>query len=509
MLYFFLLTVLFSLSFSCEADDELLWEANFMTLSAQISSTPCFQKYVQTGIGPDGKGALEFRATSEVTNWCRIPLDPHKMQGTIRMEALVSGEDLKRGKQSYYGSKVMLHVQRSGNNALWPEIPRKYGTFDWILFSKTTFIPNDTKNLTLHLGIQNGHGIFRVAWVKIYRITDTQKTAPPPKVPNREALCIPRGPGIGAAYRGVMSGRDLSPAAIRQLAEWNVNLLRYQFNPSISVPSPDISSREKYLAWIEKEMVRFDSVLKLCQKYGIYVVIDLHAGPGNCRSTAASNRIDTGLDVKTLQETWCRIASRYRHSSHIYGYDLLNEPIGDLALWQEISEQIAKAIRRIDPKTPIIVGAGFSTSEFGDFQPLNLKNIIYSPHFYEPHSYTHQGVNGKDVRWKYPGWIDGVYWNKDQLRVSMRDAIEFQKKYGLQIYVGEFSVIAWAEGGEDYLKDMISLLEEYGWDWTYHAFREWNGWSIEHQVDDNGLLKFSDHNPRKKILLKAFQKNTD
>ena len=22
--------------------------------------------------------------------------------------------------------------------------------------------------------------------------------------------------------------------------------------------------------------------------------------------------------------------------------------------------------------------------------------------------------------------------------------------------------------------------QEYGWDWSYHAFREWPGWSLEH-----------------------------
>lgn len=77
--------------------------------------------------------------------------------------------------------------------------------------------------------------------------------------------------------------------------------------------------------------------------------------------------------------------------------------------------------------------------------------------------------------------IDGVYWDKEQLRVSMKEVIEFQKKHGVPIFVGEFSVINWAKGGDRYLADMIELFEEYGWDWAYHAFREWDAWSIEHE----------------------------
>ena len=65
----------------------------------------------------------------------------------------------------------------------------------------------------------------------------------------------------------------------------------------------------------------------------------------------------------------------------------------------------------------------------------------------------------------------------------MKPAIDFQKKTGCQLYVGEFSVIRWAPGGSgvNYLKDVLSLFETNRWSWTYHAFREWPGWSLEHE----------------------------
>ena len=61
------------------------------------------------------------------------------------------------------------------------------------------------------------------------------------------------------------------------------------------------------------------------------------------------------------------------------------------------------------------------------------------------------------------------------------------------------------DGGGKYLDDLISLFEEYGWDWTFHAFREWDGFSPEH-IGTPLQPKLGD-NERKAILLKYFKRN--
>ena len=55
-----------------------------------------------------------------------------------------------------------------------------------------------------------------------------------------------------------------------------------------------------------------------------------------------------------------------------------------------------------------------------------------------------------------------------------------------------------------YLRDCIDIFDEYGWDWTYHAFRDWPGWSVEHEGDDIGHMSPSADNPRKRALLDGF-----
>ena len=82
---------------------------------------------------------------------------------------------------------------------------------------------------------------------------------------------------------------------------------------------------------------------------------------------------------------------------------------------------------------------------------------------------------------------------------------KFQLEHGAKIYIGEFSAIAWAEGADRYLADCISIFEEYGWDWTYHAFREWPGWSVEHEGTGPSDMRPSADTLRKRVLLRAFR----
>ena len=77
--------------------------------------------------------------------------------------------------------------------------------------------------------------------------------------------------------------------------------------------------------------------------------------------------------------------------------------------------------------------------------------------------------------------------------------------------MGEFSAVAWAQGADAYIRDCIGLFGEYGWDWCYHAFREWRPWSVEHEGPDAAHMTPSAATPRKRELLKglASPKTTD
>lgn len=82
--------------------------------------------------------------------------------------------------------------------------------------------------------------------------------------------------------------------------------------------------------------------------------------------------------------------------------------------------------------------------------------------------------------------------------------------YNVHIYIGEFSAPRWAPGAAMYLADCISLFEEYNWDWSYHAYREWTGWSLEHDnlpFSRTEAVLSTTPSDRKKVVLDWFAKN--
>src|SRR6185369_15159946 len=100
---------------------------------------------------------------------------------------------------------------------------------------------------------------------------------------------------------------------------------------------------------------------------------------------------------------------------------------------------------------------------------------------------TSQGVESNTSSLKYPGIVDKMMWDKSQIRKDLQPVVDFQRRYGVRILVGEFSAVRWAAAGSayNYLKDLTEIFEKNGWDWTYHSFRYYHGWSVEHSEDKN------------------------
>lgn len=61
--------------------------------------------------------------------------------------------------------------------------------------------------------------------------------------------------------------------------------------------------------------------------------------------------------------------------------------------------------------------------------------------------------------------------------------------------------------GRRLLADMISIFEERKWAWTYHAFREWSGWSVEHSRNPAEQERALCPTDREQLLREAFSQN--
>jgi len=319
--------------------------------------------------------------------------------------------------------------------------------------------------------------------------------------------------------RGVMSPNQCREEDFAELARWNVNCIRWQLCRNWGAANSDQDLAE-YDRWLDGRLAEVDKVLVLAKRHGIRVVIDLHSPPGGRLPDDTMNLTQVSAFQDHFVKVWERMATRYKGNPAVWAYDLINEPVqhrpspAGVADWLGMQVRAAKAVRAIDALTPIMITTDdwSSPAGFARLAAVDVPRVIYEVHMYEPHGYTHQGVKGTvpNPAPAYPGMLGGKMVDKEVLRRVLQPVRDFQLANNVHIYVGEFSAIRWAPGADHYLADCIDLFEEYGWDWTYHAFRESPVWSIEHlelPVDKNRHEKAATDTARARVLKGWWAKN--
>ncbi len=471
---------------------------------------------------PDGpKAAMSLRVeAAEATAGARpvaqmiaLPIDLTPYRGlSLEFEGQAKADGVSRPEHGYNGVKFMLHF-KAASGERWVNQTDVFGTFDWKTLSFAVPIPEDAGAGEICLGLQDSSGKawFRELRAKILRTRSPILPEPDPKAaPPYKGHDLPR-------LRGVMSPNAFKDEDLRNLGmEWKANLIRWQITRNWGQNGTE-RDLDEYDSWLNGRLDELDQALAACKKYGIKAVIDLHSPPGG----RDENRDMAMFYEKKYQDhfvaVWEKIAKRYKDNSAVWGYDLVNEPTCNkltLPGMDSLATQVraARAIRAIDAKTAIIIESENwdSPEAFAWLTPIDVPNVVYQVHMYTPHTFTHQGVFSKTVGITYPGTIDGKQYDKDALKKVLQPVRDFQRAYNVHIYVGEFSAIRWAPGAARYLEDCVSIFEEYGWDWSYHAYREWPGWSVEHEnlpVDKDHHTPAATDTDRKKVLLNWFAKN--
>lgn len=263
--------------------------------------------------------------------------------------------------------------------------------------------------------------------------------------------------------------------------------------------------------WFEEQHIpdeevfgRIDQVVKKCHDYGFKLVIDYHYGKLN----------DTNYLVETpiIIKRWLKIVKRYTHTNadDVF-FELYNEPPRiDPKVWKDAAYNMVTAIRKIDQKHTLIIGASNYNSiyELSHFVRLADENIIYTFHFYEPFFFTHQGaawvgdqVATTGVSFPYnaenfpalnpkargtDGELNYNKYNKDGNEQSINDKLQIAKtwgaKYDVPILCGEYGVYnkyADLDSRCRYIKAMRAALKRLnipGMLWDYNrAFSLFTG----------------------------------
>ena len=449
---------------------------------------------VPKGHEKDGGGAVAWVDLSSINGQC------------FSASVNCRGEDISKPAESWNGLKFQFEFKNeTTGEMMYPNTKSRLGTFAEEMISTTVADAGGRLakvKLTLGLQSSSGKAVFDLSTLRIRSGCDIY-----PMVNEDYRVSYPQRVKSMPQLKGVMLPADsCKEDDFRTLKSWGATLARYQMVRNWNAKNAD-RELDDYMRWLDGKLDHLDrDVLPWAEKYGIRIVVDLHVPPGG-KNGGDMNMFYEQKYNDAFVECWRRIARRFRGRRMIYGYDLINEPQQtDRAVcdYWNTQRRAAEAVREIDPDVTIVMESNGwdSPGTYSYLSPLAMDNVIYQVHMYEPFVYTHQGVNKGFARAVYPDEAKG--WNRDYLRRRLGPVLEFQRRHGARIYVGEFSAAAWAPGAERYLADLISIFNEYGWDWTYHAFREWPGWSVEHEGPDMRNMQKAADTPRMRVLKKGF-----
>jgi len=261
----------------------------------------------------------------------------------------------------------------------------------------------------------------------------------------------------------------------------------------------------------EKIFGILDRVAAWAEDLKMYVIFDFHNSTHVDSATS-----DTVEDI--LRPIWSQMAEHFKETSEYVVYELMNEPHNiEISLWNQIIERIFQMVRSIDTKHYIIVG-GADWNSFAAMKTLpdfRDEKVIYTFHFYDPHTFTHQGAG-----WCHMERVVGIPFPYDPEKMPalpenpterekqcfreypqngileeviafFDQYVEFSRERNAPVYCGEFGCFAPFMSNEQrvtWYQIIVDLLEEKGiartsWDYygtfgifSFDRMRTPNGW---------------------------------
>lgn len=215
---------------------------------------------------------------------------------------------------------------------------------------------------------------------------------------------------------------------------------------------------------------KLDWLISTCEKYGIYVILDLHGAPGgqsknHCTGKAGRNELYENEDMMNATvELWTTIANRYKDNKIVAAYDLLNEPQNNGGYegnytWAAESENavsrtnkvydiLYKAIREIDKNHIISFEGVWSTTVLPNPNEMGYENMLYQLHLYDR--------------------------DKGMIRYRVKELKTARKDWGVAVIVGEYNNGEYEHYAQkQYDKNDISRVK-----WNYKTYNAGEQWGI-------------------------------
>nr|WP_300304549.1 cellulase family glycosylhydrolase [uncultured Anaerostipes sp.] len=180
---------------------------------------------------------------------------------------------------------------------------------------------------------------------------------------------------------------------------------------------------------------KLDWLIETCQKYGVYVILDMHGCPGgqNAGHTTGGRTCELYTNEHyqdVMEELWVTIAERYKNNPAVAAYDIMNEAQewdGDVASdpRNKVYDRMLKAIREVDSDHIITIEGIWNFGVLPDPNEIGWENVVYQEHQY----------NVKD---------------ENAAEKLVADWAAYREQHNVPVYLGEFSYMPFADACEKY-----------------------------------------------------------
>ncbi|KAL7085572.1 hypothetical protein ACP275_14G288600 [Erythranthe tilingii] len=294
-------------------------------------------------------------------------------------------------------------------------------------------------------------------------------------------------------------GPNLAPQVMKE--HWSTFIVEEDFNfikrnglNTVRIPvgwwiASDPSPPKPY---VSGSLQALDNAFSWAQKYGIKVIVDLHAAPGSQNgwehSSSRDGSQEWGLTDDTIQQTVLVIdflTARYASSPSLFAVELINEPLSPGVSLENLSKYYRgayDAVRKYSETVYVVLSNRLGPSEPTELFGLAngfIKSVI-DVHYYNLYSSIFDNMSVQQN-------IDYVYNNRSA------QLTQITTSNGPLIFVGEW-VAEWQVRGaakEDYQRYAAAQLEVFGrasFGWAYWTLRNVNNiWSLEWMIN-NGYL---------------------
>lgn len=285
-------------------------------------------------------------------------------------------------------------------------------------------------------------------------------------------------PGIDGMIRSALEAR--MPGTIQRftscfftdedaayLTSLGVNFIRVPFAHSLVFDDQSGCFKPEGLAVLKR-------LGETCDRYGIFFMPDLHTVPGGQNPDWHSGNA-TGIPQFWLYKTfrdqaamiWQEVACVLRDSTHLLGYDLLNEPVlpsEDKTLLNEFHHRAAEAIRRVDPDHLLLIEGGKFAMDFRGIELPDPERSAYTYHFYP----TVWDATLEDTKLTDEQRLQG-------LRTAHDHILETMEGYQGPLLCGETGCELQTLGdhfGLSILKQTVQVFEEHDASWCLWSYKD-------------------------------------